>query len=321
MSFTYSYPLEKLLAGATTALVGCMGYRPRESVLVLTDDLHRPIGQLFYDAARNVVQRAPLRIYKMQNTGGNGREPVDKDVSKLMREYDIVLIATRYSLTHTKARRDASKKGVRIASMPGITELSLAEGGMTADYKEVTRLTQEMYEAVRNGGLIRVYTKAGTDVQIKVGKYPWHLDTGIYHNKGEFGNLPAGEIYTAPFERGVNGKIVFDYMGSVIDSPATVYVKNGKIVSGDERVLRLANSVGHKGRQIAELGIGTNPGAIDTTSVLEAEKILGTAHAASGNNVFAGGNNDVPLHQDGIIKEPTVSLDGRWIMENGIWQI
>src|SRR3989338_2519374 len=317
MSFTYAYPREKLLTGATTALVGCMGYKPRESVLVLTDDLHRSIGQLFYDAAQNVVEGSPLRIYEMQNTGGNGREPVDRDVPKLMKEYDIVLIATRYSLTHTKARRDATKKGVRIASMPGITELSLAEGGMTADYKEVARLTQEMHEAVRNGGLMHVYTELGTDVQIRLGKYPWHLDMGIYHNRGEFGNLPAGEIYTAPFERGVNGVIVFDYMGSVINSPATVEIKNGRIAGGDKRILNLANSVGYRGRQIAELGIGTNPRAIDTTSVLEAEKMLHTVHIACGNNVFAGGRNDVPLHQDGIIARPTVRLNEKWRMEKG----
>ncbi len=321
MAFTYTYPLDELLTGATTALVGCMGYRSGESVLVLTDDMHKPIGQLFYDAAQRVVEGAPLRIYEMQNTGGNGREPVDRSVSKLMKEYDVVLIATRYSLTHTKARRSATRKGVRIASMPGITELSLAKGGMTADYREVARLTQEMYEAVRNGGLMRIYTELGTDVQIRLGKYPWHLDTGIYHERGDFGNLPAGEIYTAPFERGVNGRIVFDYMGSVINSPATIEVKNGRMVSGDERILQLANSVGYRGRQIAELGIGTNPKAIDTTSVLEAEKISDTVHVACGNNVFAGGNNDVPFHQDGIIARPTVRLNGTLIMENGVWKI
>jgi leucyl aminopeptidase (aminopeptidase T) len=36
-----------------------------------------------------------------------------------------------------------------------------------------------------------------------------------------------------------------------------------------------------------------------------------------GNNVSMGGNINVPIHLDGVIKKPTVYLDDKIIMKNG----
>ena len=47
------------------------------------------------------------------------------------------------------------------------------------------------------------------------------------------------------------------------------------------------------------------------------EKIYGTCHIALGNNTGFGGKVNVPLHLDGIIKKPTISVDNKKIMESG----
>ena len=52
--------------------------------------------------------------------------------------------------------------------------------------------------------------------------------------------------------------------------------------------------------------------------MLEDEKVLGTVHIASGNNRGFGGNVDVPIHLDGMIIDPTVTIDGVMVMEKGI---
>jgi len=44
---------------------------------------------------------------------------------------------------------------------------------------------------------------------------------------------------------------------------------------------------------------------------------MGTIHIALGNNVSMGGSINVPIHLDGVIKKPTVFLDGKKLMENG----
>ena len=52
--------------------------------------------------------------------------------------------------------------------------------------------------------------------------------------------------------------------------------------------------------------------------MLEDEKVLGTVHIAFGNNRGFGGNVDVPIHLDGMIIDPTVTIDGVMVMEKGI---
>jgi leucyl aminopeptidase (aminopeptidase T) len=49
-------------------------------------------------------------------------------------------------------------------------------------------------------------------------------------------------------------------------------------------------------RNLAEMGIGTNPNARQPDNILEAEKILGTAHVAIGDNIHMGGRVESDLH-------------------------
>jgi leucyl aminopeptidase (aminopeptidase T) len=74
---------------------------------------------------------------------------------------------------------------------------------------------------------------------------------------------------------------------------------------------------GRNGLNVAEFGIGINPRAKITGNVLEDEKVLGTIHIAFGDNSGFGGRIKVPSHQDGIVKNPDVWLDGKQLMKNG----
>jgi leucyl aminopeptidase (aminopeptidase T) len=64
-------------------------------------------------------------------------------------------------------------------------------------------------------------------------------------------------------------------------------------------------------RNCAELGIGTNPNASRTDSVLEAEKIKGTVHIAVGDNFHIGGRTESDLHTDFILCQPALVIDGQ----------
>ncbi|MFZ8830027.1 MAG: aminopeptidase, partial [Candidatus Aenigmatarchaeota archaeon] len=85
-----------------------------------------------------------------------------------------------------------------------------------------------------------------------------------------------------------------------------------------EKLEKIFRELGEKARQIAEFGIGTNPKAKIIGNILEDEKVFGTCHFALGNNVNFGGNNDVSFHLDGIIEKPTIIVDGKEIMRNGV---
>jgi leucyl aminopeptidase (aminopeptidase T) len=51
--------------------------------------------------------------------------------------------------------------------------------------------------------------------------------------------------------------------------------------------------------------------------ILEDEKVAGTVHVALGNNVGMGGTVDVPIHLDGVIRRPTLRVDGQVVVDDG----
>jgi leucyl aminopeptidase (aminopeptidase T) len=69
---------------------------------------------------------------------------------------------------------------------------------------------------------------------------------------------------------------------------------------------------------IAEFGIGCNDGARISGITLEDEKVLGTCHIALGSNVHFGGALDTSIHVDGVIKNPTIWLDGELVVDAGV---
>ena len=72
-------------------------------------------------------------------------------------------------------------------------------------------------------------------------------------------------------------------------------------------------------RNLAELGVGTNPNARKADNVLEAEKILGTVHVAIGDNIHMGGLVESDLHEDFVQPGVDLLLDGTAVILNGEW--
>jgi leucyl aminopeptidase (aminopeptidase T) len=76
---------------------------------------------------------------------------------------------------------------------------------------------------------------------------------------------------------------------------------------------------GEGSRTIAELGIGTNPYARITGNVMTDEKVMGTIHIAIGHNAVPpyNGQNRAPIHLDGVMGQPTLTIDGDTLIDNG----
>jgi len=170
-----------------------------------------------------------------------------------------------------------------------------------------------------------VTTALGTDITMSLEGRQCHEDHGIVRNPGEFTNLPAGEAYLAPVEGTARGRIVVDGSAAgvgIVKQPITLIVEAGyatEITGGAEadKLKEITAEFGKDGRNIAELGIGTNDKAILTGLVLEDEKVMGTVHIAIGDNASMGGKVSVPSHLDLVIKAPTLLLDGREIIKDG----
>jgi aminopeptidase len=314
--------LTKLDSASVIAIRECMAVKRNENILVITDEIKREIGYILYSNAIRLGYKA--LFVEMKSGKINGEEP-SEEVAHLMQQFDVVFIPTAKSLTHTDARRNASKKGVRIATFPGITKEVMIRG-LNADYNKISKLSIKLKNILEKGNEIRVTSPAGTDIHFSIKGRTAIASKGLFHKKGESGNLPTGETFLAPVEGTSNGTFVVDGsmagLGLIKRAGIKIEVKDGytdKIIGGAlaHKLKKMLDSVGKNARNIAEFGIGTNDSAKLSGILLEDEKVMGTVHIALGNNISMGGNVNVPIHLDGVIKEPTVYLDGKEIMKNG----
>jgi aminopeptidase len=313
-----------LLQAATIALRDCMKLTANESMLIVTDARLLDIGKALRQAALDLG--ADPVLIEMQPRSRDGEEP-PPSVAEAMMKSDVVVIPTSRSLTHTAARRAACAAGARVATMPGILRETMIRC-LNADYYAIAERTKRLAEMLTAGELVHVTSGAGTDIALPIGGIKAIASTGLFHVRGASGNLPSGEAYLMPVEGASEGVIVVDGSMSGIGNlgskkPITIRVERGSAVdiAGGAAARKLREKLeplGPRAFNVAEFGMGTNDAAIITGSILEDEKILGTIHIALGNNMSMGGTVDVPVHLDGIVKSPTVELDGTRIMERGM---
>lgn len=305
--------------GAEKVFSVCMQAKKTESVLIVTDTEMRSIGERLFEVAESLGLNSVLQV--MHPTGRHGTEPPYL-VAVSMQAADVVLCPTKYSLTHTQARRKACEHGARIATMPGVTEAMFREGAIGADYFEIARASDVLADRLTAAQEVTIRYR-DSEVSFSVAGRTGISSRGLYHEPGTSGNLPTGEAYIAPLEGTANGVVVFDGSAAGIgqlSGPLRVQIRNGVAVefSGpDAEVLQQALGDSREARNIAELGIGTNPLARLSGSLLEDEKVFGTVHLAFGSNKTFGGEVDAGVHIDCVMLQPELLLDGQLVVTGG----
>src|SRR5271157_383598 len=306
---------------AQTVVKDCMGIKPGETVLVVTDGIRKDLGTPIYQAASSICNDA---IYmEMKPRKLNGEEPPQL-IAEAMLNADVILAVTTVSLTHTQAKKNALKHGARIATMPFGFKSSefvmreFTQGGMTVDFKKMDENIHRLANKLNGTKQAHITTEKGTDIVIDYEGRIFHEDTGIAHYPGDFTNLPAGELYIAPVN--ANGTIVIDVsLGRLgrLNSPITLEVKDGYAgtITGErsEELKNILDPYGPKSRNIAELGIGMNPNAHICGLLVEDEKVGNTVHIALGSNSSFGGDVSAGVHLDGVIDRPTLYVDNEKI--------
>ena len=303
-----------------TVVRQCMGISPGEEVLVVCNPVTEEIGALMRIEAQGDGADATLAVISERDSAA--AEP-PQAVAAAMAAADVVLAPTIQSLSHTAARKAASDAGVRIGTLPGVTEEMLGRL-MTGDLDEIRRRGWAVVTALNRGSEARITCRHGSDLRIGLEGRLGIVDAGELGNKGAFGNLPCGEGFIAPVEGTTEGTLVID--GSIasvglLETPVSLTVREGNLVeaTGEDgaQLLELLTAHGEDGTNVAELGIGTNEEAILTGNILEDEKILGTCHVAFGASAAIGGTVQVPVHLDCVVLEPTVEIDGETIVSGG----
>lgn len=307
---------------ATRLLVCSLGLSQGESCLVVCDPDREKLGTAVYKAASRITSAAGLNVIEPPGPEGWHSDTLTR-LEEKVQGYDVILLTTSRSLSHTDARRRAVRKGARLASMPGITDETLLRAAQP-DYQKVSERSRRLSDILSAADTVSVKTSLGTDITFSVSGMKGYVDSGLYTRKGTWGNIPAGEASVGPREGTAEGCIVVDWSMSTIGrliEPLHMDVKMGRAVDirgkqADMLIERL-KPFGDPAFTVAEFGLGTNDCAQLCGLTLEDEKVLGTVHLALGNNISFGGSTSVPIHLDGVLTKPTVHIDDEPIIEQG----
>lgn len=310
--------MDEMKKAIKTALVDCLALKEGEEFLSIGDEPSREIGMAFWEVARDMKAES---IYVEIIPRSTHAEEPPPPVAAMMREVKVIVAPTSKSLSHTAARKAACEAGARVATLPAITKDVLIRG-LSADYQTIAEKTKALAAIITEGKSAHISSDTGTDLTMSLDGRKGLADTGIVHKPGDFSNLPAGEAFVAPVQGSSEGVLVVD--GSmagvgVIKELIKVTIRNGEAVEiqGSEVLQQIMEKYGKDARNVAELGIGTNDKVRLSGSVLEDEKVLGTVHVALGDNSTFGGDVSVPVHLDGIIRNPVLTVDGKVVVKDG----
>ncbi|MFH1786846.1 MAG: aminopeptidase [archaeon] len=351
-----------LQQGAYNAVKVCMGVKRGERVTIITDDSAMQIATALRTEAEKL--KAKVSFFNLDDfenrraSKKNLLKKAPKEVLEAIEDSDITFYNAADkqfgSNTEVQARIKIWEHAIqyaRHAHMPGVS-VKMMETGMCVDYKKVHKITHKVYgEFLKDAKSMHIASRAGTDLAIMFGptnKYPdarWRACGGLYHKKGESGNLPEGEVFTCPIR--VNGDLVFDgCIGELSkdDLEETNQVISMKVVDSFcerdsincrnkdlESAYRNYLSKHQNSYRVGEIGVGTNVllrkyGFVG--HMLQDEKYPGI-HIAFGESSpddtgisWEKEGGDPPTHIDGFIKHATLDVtdkDGttKRLLKNG----
>jgi leucyl aminopeptidase (aminopeptidase T) len=315
--------------GFSNVLDQCLGVRPGEQVVLLTDggtDAEVVTRLLEAVAARDGI---PL-VAQMPAPHLPGAEPPGA-VAAMMAEAAAIIELTSLFIGSSRARRDATDRGARYLAMPGVRLDTFRAGGpLEVDFEQLRADAEHVGRAWGTAQEFRLTSRGGTDLRGSVADRPGRVLHGIATEPGAYMAPPDIESGTAPVEGTVSGTVVVDgdllFMGQgPLAEPVVLHIVDGQVrgIEGRERrrlTTMLDRCRDDRMANLAEVSLAFNPAGTICEVPMETESARGTAHVALGNSIAYGGVVNAVAHLDCVMRDATLELDGRAVMIEGAVQ-
>jgi len=334
MTDLHTIPFDpELSQGARNAVVTCLRIQPEEKVTLITDlETSEIAAALVAELDRIGCQ---YNAFVMEDYLPRPLTTKPQAILDDMESSQVSIFAAQAQRgeLHTRMQMTdvVNRRKIRHAHMVNITKEIMAHG-MRADFLEVDRISQHVWEAASKAKQVRATTPAGTDIVADMNPdYKWVKTSGII-STSKWGNLPGGETFTSPGE--VNGTfvvngVVGDYLcaryGDLRETPLTLIIKGNRLVSAVSTNKELEKEfwdythTDENSDRVGEFAIGTNIGVHDVIgNILQDEKIPGV-HIAFGNpyGAHTGAEWHSATHIDVVGRNFDIWLDDRQIMRDG----
>ncbi len=304
-------------------LTTCSNCRKDEHILIVTDPTSLEVAETMWAVASDFPNKS---IVMMDERTMHGQDP-NRVVAEAMAKADVIFGATKFSLFHSRARREAVAGGARFVNMVDYTASMLRKGGMYADFIEEGKVCERMSKAMV-GQRIHVATERGTEFSANIAGRPTVPQYGRSLVPGSSSSPPDIECAIGAIEGTANGVVFVD--GSIphpqlglIHDEIKLMIHNSVIVdiSGGPQARTLARILkdfnDEKAYCVGEIGIGLNTKCELNGRMLEDEGCAGTMHFGFGSNTGFFGTIESAYHLDMVIKKPSIEVDGRFLLREG----
>jgi leucyl aminopeptidase (aminopeptidase T) len=323
----------ELAPGARNALRVCLQLKPDERITIITDEVTRDIAAALQAEVEEIGSEHSVFVW--ENYGARPSPTMPAAILEDLAQSQVSIFCAQSQRGELSARAQmtdvVNEKHIRHGHMVNVTREIMLEG-MRADFQDVDTLSQRLVEWARHTGKIKCRTPRGTGFEGEFSpNLKWLKTSGIITPE-KWGNLPGGEIFTAPANTNgtfvVDG-VVGDYLcakyGDLKDTPLRIEVRDSRIVDlrcENEELLEEFRAYTHtdeNSNRVGEFAIGTNTACTHVIgNILQDEKIPGI-HIAFGHPYaeHTGADWKSKTHIDCVGRDFDIWFDGEQVMRAG----
>ena len=324
---------EELAPGARNAIRTCLRIQAGERIVLTTDRETSEIAASLADQARDA--QAQVEAFVMEDYGARPMLGLPEELAGALERADVSIYAGQPKPGELAFRRALTavvdRRKIRHAHMVSISQRIMCEA-MRADFNEVDAISRKVHARAEKARRIVARSPAGSQLEATFDpSIKWLKTSGIISTQ-KWGNLPGGEVLTAPAR--VDGVyvadgVVGDYLcaryGDLKETPLSVTIADSRIVDlrceNHQLVedFRSYTSADENSNRVGEFAIGTNI-AIENVigNILQDEK-LPTLHVAFGHpySEHTGAPWSSTTHIDIVGRRFDVWFDDDQVMAEG----
>ncbi len=311
---------QRIRKSSRTCLEKCLLVRPDDSLLILSGRQARSLAEVFYEIAMSSQSRVfflqtPMHVLR---TG-----TVPAELNALLHTINTLILIDSELNAHQLHDTLSAYPNLRVLCISTASQ-STFNRWMDTDFTRLANSTNKISDLLSIGNRLHLHTPDDTQVTMSIKRRKGIADTGVINGHGNFCSLPAGEVRIRPEQGSVEGRITVQLVpgngkkpeaAQLIVSKGLVKQIRGNSATAENLRKALRNRSG-QGRSVVEFSFGTNFDAEFGKSSIEDVKVQGSATVAIGS--YDNKNSALTVHAKAIMLSPTLSIDGRTVLQNGI---
>ena len=324
---------EELVPGARNAIQTCLRVRPGERVVIVTDRETEEIAASLADQAREAG--APCETHIMDDYGARPMLTLPLSIQAALERADVSIYAGQPKEGELAFRRALTaiidRRQIRHAHMVAISHRIMVEA-MRANFDEVDAISCRLRDRAEMAKTIVATSPAGSRIEATFDPAIKWLKTSGLISTSKWGNLPGGEVLTAPARvdgiyvaDGVVGEYLCARYGDLQANPLSVTIENSRIVdvqcdrSDLVRDFRAYTATDENSDRVGEFAIGTNIAVQDVIGNILQDEKLPTLHLAFGHpySEHTGANWRSSTHIDIVGRRFDIWFDSEQVMADG----